>query len=865
MYRFLLTCVLLNCVLPSGVTAAPEEPHADAVLAKARAEAIKGNYEAAASLYAEVRRVYEQAGDLRGQGTVDVHLSSLWVQRGNLAEALRHRQSAYRQFQCAKAGFSQAMTLRELGCLVCFSGDHGQGLEMLDRAIAMFDYLKAPAEVSVTRALLVTMASTDPNPDPARLIAQSRLILANPEARKLSPTVGQAFNGLGLAYASMGDWATAADCFGQAIECLQAEGEPSQDLESAQGNRALALTYLGQAKESALIHEGLAANRQARGDKVRAFMSFINAAVSRRYSGDLPLAERSLDSAEKLVASLEPGPWEALLNINRGRIEFEKGNYQRAVPLLKAACEKVSATAQGAWRFHYYYAAALEKSGDLEGTEKQLRVAASLAEQMRGRVFEFRHRAAYADSRGDVFAKLVSLLMLRGKSVEALEVVEQHKARTFLDLLGSRVTNRPLTTPMPRDFPVAPPATLGQLADASGNEQLRGFAKAWGEAPPKSEPNNLGPPQNDAVQPGDPLPDSQKPKPFASIQKVLRPDECLLVFYLGREQGHGFLITSENLRSWTFSAGRARIGSLVREWRHEIETNRSGEFLKTPSQAENSLFENLLKPIWETLVTSRYKTLYVVADGPLHYAPLQALRNPAGDSLVHHVAVSYVPSGSSLVVLEEGWHVRKGAALLAIANPANDLPALPFALEEAQRSSRFFEKHDLLKDKDATKTKVLDFLPRYDVVLFAGHCQLNPVLPNRSALMLAGKTADRTTRLTVSEIAGLSLRAHLVVLSACETGLAGGRTGQTPAGDDIEGLSRAFILAGVPTVMGTLWQVPDRASAQLVERFVERFRQGGLPPAEALRQAQIGLRASEVASPRAPYYWAGYCMYGLNR
>ncbi len=118
---------------------------------------------------------------------------------------------------------------------------------------------------------------------------------------------------------------------------------------------------------------------------------------------------------------------------------------------------------------------------------------------------------------------------------------------------------------------------------------------------------------------------------------------------------------------------------------------------------------------------------------------------------------------------------------------------------------------------------------------------------------------DYDGRLEVHEVFGLRLAADLVVLSACQTGTGAGALADVPAGDDWVGLTRAFLHAGAGNVVATLWQVDDRATAALMERFYERYA-GGAGPAGALAGAQRGLLAQ--AATAHPFYWAGFVAVG---
>jgi hypothetical protein len=90
------------------------------------------------------------------------------------------------------------------------------------------------------------------------------------------------------------------------------------------------------------------------------------------------------------------------------------------------------------------------------------------------------------------------------------------------------------------------------------------------------------------------------------------------------------------------------------------------------------------------------------------------------------------------------------------------------------------------------------------------------------------------------------------VLSACETQL-----GVLTGGDDVVGLTRAFIYAGTPSVVASLWKVPDEETRLFMESFYEAL-QGGRTKAEAIQVAQQTVREKRPS----PYYWAGFALTG---
>ena len=109
--------------------------------------------------------------------------------------------------------------------------------------------------------------------------------------------------------------------------------------------------------------------------------------------------------------------------------------------------------------------------------------------------------------------------------------------------------------------------------------------------------------------------------------------------------------------------------------------------------------------------------------------------------------------------------------------------------------------------------------------------------------------------LRVDDIYNARLSADLVVLSACQTGL-----GKEVRGEGLMGLTRAFLYAGVPRVIVSLWNVNDQATSELMADFYEKLLRRGKRPAEALREAQLELRKHKRWE--SPYYWAAFVQQG---
>jgi CHAT domain-containing protein len=296
------------------------------------------------------------------------------------------------------------------------------------------------------------------------------------------------------------------------------------------------------------------------------------------------------------------------------------------------------------------------------------------------------------------------------------------------------------------------------------------------------------------------------------------------------------------------------------------------------------LYESLIRPG----LSGKTRRLIIVPDDVLYFLPFEALlsKQGGGDWLIKDYTIAYAPSLSSLKELT----VRKGAGgrkeakdILAVGDPSyganeveatvggamggqqgNDPPASPrfsrlkYSAQEIEKVSALFKpgrRETLLRERASEEAFKQERLADYRIIHFATHAFIDDKKPARSAIVLSlDQDPKEDGFLQMREVFNLKLRADLVVLSACQTGL-----GQLIRGEGIEGLSRAFYYAGASAVLLSLWAVNDQASYQLLERFYLHLRSAN-PVMDSLRRAKLEMIDSGVLSH--PYYWAGFVAAG---
>jgi len=297
--------------------------------------------------------------------------------------------------------------------------------------------------------------------------------------------------------------------------------------------------------------------------------------------------------------------------------------------------------------------------------------------------------------------------------------------------------------------------------------------------------------------------------------------------------------------------------------------------------AVTALHAERVAPWVETL--SDDAELLVVPSPSTAALPLEMLL--AEDELARW-PITYVPSASALHALRERASSPAPRALLVAdppfspahledmrretASPGSSprasradvlqrLPRLAWARAEARAVAEVLPEHDLLLGPDASESRLpMPSLRDFGVVHIATHARMDPVRPERSALILSQleEGADAPDgRVTVAEILrGWDLDAELVVLSGCETA-----AGRATAYDGFLGFTQAFLRVGAQRVLASLWSVDDEATSILMRDF-HTARVGGRSAAEALHEARLRL----WKDPRFthPFYWAAFVLVG---
>lgn len=345
-------------------------------------------------------------------------------------------------------------------------------------------------------------------------------------------------------------------------------------------------------------------------------------------------------------------------------------------------------------------------------------------------------------------------------------------------------------------------------------------------------------------------------KALAELQDLLKglgDDVALLRIYLTDEQVN-FLLTTPGVQlARNVKIKTQDLNRQVAEFNRLLRDPKSD-----PLPAAQALYKLLLAPVEQDLQQAGAKTVMLSLDGVLRYLPFGVLH----DGQRYALQRWNLPVYTSVVRdrLRDTANANWQAAGLGVTRKHGNFDPLPAVRTEMSSIIRTGATGvlpgEVHLDEAFTAQRLKDVSQRrFPVVHVASHFQFSPGTEVNSFLLLGDGT-----QLTLGDIRTQNYRfdeVDLLTLSACDTGLGGGRDQR---GREIEGFGVIAQQQGAKAVLASLWKVADSSTATLMGDMYRRRTQAGLSKIEALRQAQVSL----AAQPRTahPFYWAPFVLMG---
>jgi CHAT domain-containing protein/Flp pilus assembly protein TadD len=660
--------------------------------------------------------------------------------------------------------------------------------------------------------------------------------------------------------------AKAAVHFERAAALYLAASDESRYREAATGAASL-LILEGEHERAVRALQRTLAGQQGNVDPRSVARTRLLLAYAQEKSGEVENARRNLETALRDLTAVGDVVGRATALTALGDLEARQGASSSAKAFYREGLEDVAAleAPETTWRLYAGLGQILRQEGDLVAAERQLRAAIQQVEKVAPRFPELGYRESFFSDKWEVYAMLAAVQVERGRPGEAFETSERLRAQTMLALLdrgrfGSRRSANTALAEREQDL-------RRYVLHLSGRDV---FSHRRQEPTERgSRDHYSGHVQAEESLYADLLrqlaaQDSEYPRlsvarhsPWPAVAKHLGDDVALVEYLVSDSTTLAFIVTSDTLAVVDLDLPRSPLADLVHFTRGAIDQAREGTGEETWRVPLQRLYRRLIVPVEATgLLTSKNRIL-IAAHDVLHYVPFHAFLSTHGDQfLAERYALSYVPSGSIWVQLRDAGEARPKDRILALSP---DLDGMPGTRDEVRAIVRLYGKDaTILTGASASEASFKSVASSYDILHLATAGALNQLNPLFSHVALAPADGE-DGRLEVHEVFGLELDGQLVVLSACETGLASGALSDVPAGDDWVGLSRAFLTAGASAVMATLWRVDDRSAAEFTKRFYRGLRDERTPQ-EALREAQLALLRDPATAD--PYHWAAFALIG---
>ena len=542
------------------------------------------------------------------------------------------------------------------------------------------------------------------------------------------------------------------------------------------------------------------------------------------------------------------------------------------------------------WQLHFEKGRIFENQDNIYLAFQEYCKSIDIIEKIRGDLSIEEFRSAYMRDKMQVYERLIMLLIenreggvfnnLKQSPIEtAFYYSERARSRSFLDILGNnKISSKESsdTILLAKEFrlrlqiqKVTKEIEMSNEIDPEELEKHLGFLnKEYIKTLDLIKLSNSD--YNSLI--------SVEPSKLSEIQELVAEKNAIIEYWVGKEKTVIWVITNKSIIAKILNTGADKIEQLVSDCRALIKTDKCKLLLA-------ELYNTLISPIKSEI--NGYESLYIIPHRSLHFLPFQALIDTNGKYLVEKFIVSYAPSCSVLKQCSlKKCNINDDFLGMALGDISiGNFSSLPGTKAELKEIVQLYPGATAKYENETSETYFKAEAKNHNIIHLATHGFLDGRRPMYSYLLMPSDEKN-DGQLTVNEIFDLNLKSKFVVLSACETGL-----GLLLNGDELIGLSRAFIYAGTPAVIVSLWPVEDASTALLMTRLHQYYSSGyKLQDALALAQrdlinnnfeASIKRGASTVtvvwdkvlkyeiesgnkSKEKNPFYWAPFILIGYG-
>lgn len=554
----------------------------------------------------------------------------------------------------------------------------------------------------------------------------------------------------------------------------------------------------------------------------------------------------------------------------------------------------------------------------LDAYKKSIRTIESLRSQLKAVSF----RESFLEEKLCVYHAIIRLLIKMGRIEEGFDYLERSKARSFLDILSTGWFNIARgVSPELVDHKKKLEAKLNLTNQAlfsefsktetnQSQQQIQSLEDTLSFTRRKYQEliqqiQRKHPAYAKLTQVGDPV-------KLSVVQKALLNENAALIeFLVGKDATYAWIMKENSYVCEKIPLTQDELEKVVNQLLQPFNDFKEGKIKSITNlgfdlNLAQKIYEQLFLPIEKHL--TNIENLIIIPDGILFYLPFEMLvstidRKPYNREvifsrlanahyLLENYVISYAPSANILVQTRSKAAITPPKMICAFGNPdftlANEnlsktemhdffniyrflirssrgwiFSDLPDAEQEVKTIAKILKPATCYTGAKATEERFKQNGHEYQIIHLATHCIIEETQPMYSRIIFAQDHDPLEDGfLHTYEVFNLKLNAGLVTLGACETGL-----GKFSRGEGLIGLTRAFIYAGTPSVVVSLWAVSDMNTG-LMKNFYQNLKNAS-KKSVALRNAKLAVIKSKGTfqngpefSLAHPFFWAPYVLIG---
>jgi CHAT domain-containing protein/Flp pilus assembly protein TadD len=654
------------------------------------------------------------------------------------------------------------------------------------------------------------------------------------------------YGNLGIAYFRLGDFRKAIEYYKKSLKIAREIGDKSGE-SKYYANLGAVYQSLGDFRKAIEYHEKSLKIMRELGNKSGESACYANLGAAHFSLGDFRKAIEYLEKSLKIDRELGDKSGESACYANLGAAYDRLGDFRKAIKYLKKSLKIIRESGSiNLERIVNLNLCRIYYESEKEMAYKYCKRSIELSEMIGGRLVEEEKKIMFSTQTFNAYHYMIPLSLDLKKEKEAFDYTERSKSRAFLELLAATEINPTVEiTEKLKSLLHNEQIHLNRLREIQ-TQHLRQTRTPVEPGEIEVIRENLDQiyDQINEIDPEYVYARRGKPLSFDTMQDMLssqKRDVVLIEYFITEDKAIIFVISSKDgkLHIKTVPLSQETLYKHTENYPKKMAVY---SYFRHIDKTFLELGKYLIEPVSDYL--DKGDLIYFVPYGPLNYIPLHAVEL-RGEPLIKRHPVVYSPSASIIKFCKsKGSNTLKSCASFGI-DPYGRIKET--VEKEAEEVAGLFNSTGYT-DYQATKNTVLKNCTDKDVIHFACHGYFDYTDPLSSGVVLHDKV------LTAREIFDIRLTTELVTLSACQTGI-----NETSPGDELIGLTRAFLYAGAPSVVVSLWSVDSPSTYELMLSFYNHLKNGA-DKATALQMAQI--KIMEETEYTHPYYWAPFILVG---